>query len=125
VPGSFESVPAKDVARREEYKELARLGETLVPTIFLNEDYAPLRKYITGRQKSLTSEGGADRARNRYAVGIGVGLALLDQETKKFAKAGKPVDEEVLLGSKRAAAQAALSVLPEFDALAKEAGVEG
>lgn len=124
VPGSFESVPAKDVAKREEYKELARLGESPVPTIFLNEDYSPLRKYIAARQKALTSEGGADRARNRYAVGIGVGLVLLDQENRKLAKVGKPVDEEILLGSKRAAAQAALSVLPEFDALAKEAGVE-
>jgi hypothetical protein len=125
VPGSFESVPAKDVAKREEYKELARLGDSPVPTIFLNEDYAPLRKYIAARQKVLTTEDGADRARNRYAVGIGVGLALLDQEHKKLAKAGKLVDEEILLGSKRAAAQAALTVLPEFDSLAKEAGIEG
>lgn len=49
---------------------------------------------------------------------------LLDQEAKKLAKAGTPIPEEALVVSKRAAAQAALSVLPEFDALAREAGVD-
>lgn len=124
VPGSVEEVPAKDIAAREEYKALAVLGETPVPTIYLNEDYAPLRRYVAGRQKDMVSEAGPERAKNRYAVGIGVGLMLLDQESRKLAKAGKPIGEEALLACKRAAAQAALSVLPEFDQLAKEAGVE-
>lgn len=85
---------------------------------------APLRKYIAARQKDLSSETGPERARNRYAVGVGVGLILLDETTKKLAEARKPVDDDLLLSAKRAAAQAALSVLPEFDLLAREAGVE-
>jgi hypothetical protein len=109
---------------KEEYKALAVLGETPVPTIYLNEDYAPLRRYVAGRQKDMASEAGPERAKNRYAVGIGVGLVLLDQEAKKLAKAGRPIDEDALLACKRAAAQAALSVLPEFDQLAEEAGVK-
>jgi hypothetical protein len=92
--------------------------------VFLNEEYAPLCKYIAARQKGAKTEGTADRARNRYAVGIGVGLVLLDREKQKLVKAGKVIDEEMLLASKRAAAQAALSVLPEFDALAREAGID-
>lgn len=123
VPGSVDEEPAKDIAVREEYKELAALGDTLVPTIYLNEDYAPLRRYIAGR-KDLISETGPDRAKNRYAVGIGVGLVMLDQEARPLAKKGKMIDDEVLLAAKRATAQAALSVLPEFDQLAKEAGVD-
>lgn len=124
VPGGVEEVPAKDIAAREEYKALAALGDTPVPTIYLNEEYAPLRRYVAGRQKDLASDAGPERARNRYAVGVGVGLMLLDQEAKKLAKAGTPIPEEALVVSKRAAAQAALSVLPEFDALAREAGVD-
>ena len=124
VPGSVDEVPAKDFAMKPEYEGLAALGDTLIPTIYLNEDYAPLRRYIAGRSKDLSSDAGPERAKNRYAVGIGVGLMMLDQETRKLIKAGTPVDEQVLLASKRAAAQAALSVLPAFDALARETGVE-
>ena len=79
---------------------------------------------LTELGKRLASDAGRERARNRYAVGVGVGLMLLDQEAKKLAKAGTPIPEEAPVVSKRAAAQAALNVLPEFDALAREAGVD-
>lgn len=73
MPGGVEEVPAKDIAAREEYKALAALGDTPVPTIYLNEEYAPLRRYVAGRQKDLASDAGPERARNRYAVGVGSG----------------------------------------------------
>ncbi len=85
MPGSVEEVPAKEIATRGKYKALAALGEAPVPIIYLNENYAPLRHYVAGRQKDMASEAGPERGKNRNAVGIGVGLVLLDQEAKKLA----------------------------------------
>ena len=91
-----------------------------IPTIVLNRTYSPLKSYVQARAVELTDEG-KEKAREHYAVGVGIALLVLDEEARKAAeKAGKPLDEAALHAGQRAAARAVLSVLPAYDRLAKE-----
>jgi hypothetical protein len=127
VPGHVDAVPARELANADEsYKELAKLGETKIPTIFLNEDYAPLKNYETARAREGLTERGVDDSRDRYAVGAGLGLLLLDRDLKaKATSDGNPVSPEFELAAKQAAAQSTLVMMPQYDRLAKEAGIAG
>jgi hypothetical protein len=123
VPGHVDEVEASLLAEEhEDYGELAALGNRKIPTIFLNRDYAPLQRYEAARAEHLT-EGGVERARDRYAVGVGLGLLLLDKEMKRSPEV-VPASPEVELAAKQAAAQATLVMMPEYDRLAREAGIE-
>jgi hypothetical protein len=122
-PGKVEEVPASQLAADEQYKELAALGETPVLTIFLNEDYSALKKYLQGRQSELTKIG-SGHAYNRYAIDVGVALLVLHHEAAQRRKRGDQLDETLLEVARTAAAQGAISILPHFDALAREAGIE-
>jgi hypothetical protein len=122
-PGKIDEVPASEVAQDEQYRELAELGESPVVTIFLNEDYSPLKKYLRGRQAELTKIG-SGHAHNRYAIDVGVALLVLHHEIEQRRKRGEHPDEELLEVARAAAAQGAISILPHFDALAREAGIE-
>jgi hypothetical protein len=125
VPGTVEDLAAKDIAAaRDEYKELAKLGEQRIPTVLLNQEYAQYKSYIGARAKSLTATG-TDEASARYAVGTGLGLLILHEDVKKREeKSGKAVDESELAAAREAVARSVLSMMPAFDSLAKEAGVE-
>lgn len=117
--GEIELIPGKDLAAvRPEYSELATTSAE-IPTIVLNRTYSPLKSYVHARAAELTEEG-KEQARERYAVGVGVALLILDEDAKKSIDEGKSVDDEGLESSKRAAARAVLSVLPQYDRLAKE-----
>ena len=117
--GDIEMVSGTDLAdKRPEYKDLAKI-DAEIPTIVLNRTYSPLKAYIQARAAELTDEG-KEQARDRYAVGAGVALLVLDQEARKADKAGKPHDEGALRAGQQAAARAVLSVLPDYDRLAKE-----
>ena len=118
--GEMEMVSATDLAaKRPEYEDLAEV-DAEIPTIVLNLTYSPLKSYIQARAAELTDEG-KERARENYAVGVGVALLVLDQEDRKATeKAGRPLDETALHAGQRAAARAVLSVLPAYDRLAKE-----
>jgi len=117
--GEIEMVSGKDLAgQRDEYKDLAKI-DTEIPTIVLNRTYSPLKTYVQARAAELTEEG-KELARDRYAVGVGVALLLLDQEVRKAEKAGKAPDDVALDAGRQAAARAVLSVLPDYDRLAKE-----
>ena len=123
MPGHVEPVEASLLAdEADDYKELEKLGSTKIPTIFLNRDYSPLKNYEGARAHELTEKGLAE-ARDRYAVGAGLGLLLLDQDLKAKAN-GSGVPEALELTAKQAAAQSALVMMPQYDRLAKEAGVE-
>ena len=123
-PGKIEEVPASELAAaNEQYQELAALGESPVVTIFLNEDYSPLKKYIQGRQSELTKIG-SGQAHNRYAIDLGVAMLVIHHEVEQRRVRGGSVDEELLEVARAAAAQGAISILPHFDALAREAGIE-
>lgn len=121
--GTVEMVAAVDLATRDEYKDLAPLGNTEVPTVVLNQTYSPLKAYIHARAAELTEEG-KEKARDRYAVGAGVGLLTLDAQIRKDEKAGKLTDETLLGEAQRATAKSVLAVLPHYDQLAKEAEIE-
>jgi hypothetical protein len=125
TPGSVEYIEAATLAaKRSEYKDLAKLGSQEIPTIVLNETYAPYKGYISVRAKDLTKSGTED-AGDRYAVGTGLGLLVLHEDLKKREKESKkPVDPEQVLVSKQAVARSVLLMMPAFDTLAREAGIE-
>ena len=118
--GEVEMVTGRDLAdRRPEYEDLAET-DVEIPTIVLNRTYSPLKSYIQARAAELTDEG-KERCRERYAVGAGVALLVLDADAREATrKTGAPHDEEAMLAGQRAAARAVLSVLPAYDRLAKE-----
>lgn len=121
--GDVEMVPARDLAAAEpgDYGELAALGEQRIPTIRLNRGYSPFKRYIAARAKELTATRSAEE---RYAVGVGVEMLLKHQDVQKWREKGKGVDDEYLKSASQWAARGVLSVLPEYDRLAQEAGAE-
>jgi hypothetical protein len=123
VPGHIEPVPAKTLAAaKPEYESLAALDDSRIPTIVLNKEYGPLKAYIGARARELTQRG-VDEARDRYAVGTGLGLLFLDQQlNKRFAK-GEKISDEALLDAKQAVARSVLATMPAYDTLAREVGV--
>ncbi len=121
--GEVEAVPASTLARRSDYAELAPLGDAPVQTLFLNEEFRPLKDYVGGRARDLTDEG-VDRVKERYAVGTGVGLLLLEEDVDRRRRADEAVSEEWIQSSQRAVARGVLSIMPAFDELAREAGLE-
>jgi hypothetical protein len=125
VPGHIESVEAQVLAERvEDYKELAAQGSTPVPTIYLNEDYTPLKKYESWRAKTIGTRG-LDDARDRYAVAAGVGMLVLHERELQRIKASKPEpDAEDARAQRQAVARSALAMMPGIDKLMREAGLE-
>jgi len=124
VPGTVDEIEATTLASREEYKDLAKLGSQPVPTIILNKTYAPYKGYISARAKELTS-GGAQNASDRYAVGTGLGLLLLHEDNKKRQKKNNNlVDPTQTLISTQAVARSVLLMMPDFDNLIRESGIE-
>jgi hypothetical protein len=65
-PGKVEPVPASILAKVAEYSELAPLGDKPFLTIYLNNDYSPFKRYLSARQRDLTSSK-VPHAKNRYA----------------------------------------------------------
>lgn len=117
--GEVEMVAGTELASlRDEYRDLAGV-DSEIPTVVLNRTYSPLKAYVHARASELTDEG-KEQARDRYAVGVGVALLLLDLEARKSKKAGANIDEVALNAGRVAAARAVLSVLPDYDRLAKE-----
>ena len=51
-------------------------------------------------------------------------MLVLHQERESRVKKGETVDESFLEIARQAAAQEAVSILPQFDELAREAGLE-
>ena len=53
-------------------------------------------------------------------MGVGVALLVIEAEEVKAKEAGKAPDEGALDAGRAAAARAVLSVMPDYDRLAKE-----
>jgi hypothetical protein len=123
VPGHVEEAPAHVVAEDEGYKELAALGSQPVTAVFLNEKYTALENYEKARAKD-SSERALLTARDRYAVGLGLGLILHEKEKERRRKAGETTTAEADLAERQFAARSVLAMLPDYDELAREAGVE-
>ncbi len=109
-------------ATRPEYAELAVLGDTLIPTVVLNEEYPHLKKYLESRSKKLET---LDSPKERYAVGVGVALLLLQRDVDKRKLRASVVDDDFLAAAQDSAARSVLAVMPAFDDLAREAGLDG
>lgn len=124
VPGSVDMIAAATLAETlEEYRELESLGAAEIPTIVLNKSYAPFKAYIASRAKELTDKG-TDDVGDRYAVGLGLGLLVLHEDSEKRAqKTKQPVAPELELVAKQAVARSVLLMMPAFDSLMKEAGL--
>jgi hypothetical protein len=122
--GDVQMVPASDLASSQpDYAELAALGETEIPTLILNREYAPLKQYISSRA-SAVEERTLEACRERYAVGVGVGLLTLDNEEQRRIRAREAIPEGWGHRAKDAVARGVLVMMPEFDALAREAGLD-
>jgi hypothetical protein len=122
--GDVEQIEAKTLAEaRPEYAQLSSLGDQRIPTILLNREHHALKRYLGARAKELTDDG-MERTRGRYAVGVGVGLLSLDADVTAMRRKEEKVSEPLLIFAKEAIARAVISNMPEFDALAREAGLE-
>lgn len=123
--GEITQVAGEELAaqRPDDYRDLAKLGATEVPTIFLNEQFSALKQYIAARTSAAGDEA-IERSRISYATGVGVGLLLLQEEREKRLKKSPEIDEGMFGAASTALARAVLSVLPDFDKLAKEAGID-
>lgn len=122
VPGHVELVEASVLAELPDYIQLAHLGSELVPTIYLNEDYTPLKKYEQGRARTK-SDSALDRSRDNYAVAAGVGLLLLHERDVKRLKRGEPEPEDTI-AERDAVARTALANATDMDRLALEVGLD-
>ena len=122
--GEVENIDADSLSQASpDYSAFA--GEHFeVSVVKLNEEYAPLKAYAAIRAREVGDEGVA-RAKDRYAVGVGVDMLLLEQHVRALLDHQRQVDEEWLQAARAAAAQGVLSVMPDFDQLVAEAGLEG
>jgi hypothetical protein len=79
-----------------------------------------LKDYISARAQELTGKREQD-VKDRYAVGTGVGLLLLDKSLKDRKAAGERVNDQWLADAQEAVARGVLSMMPAYDKLAREA----
>jgi len=122
--GVVERIDADSLAQAaQDYAGLAgRHHEVLL--VRLNEEFAPLKSYSAIRAKDVGDEGVA-RAKDRYAVGVGVDMLMLDRYAIDLADSGHPVDDRWLAAARESAARGVLAVMPDYDQLAAEAGLDG
>lgn len=124
TPGEAELVQASTFAELgDDYKRFARVdGDGLL--LKLNEDFSPLKAYTSMRARRIGDEG-VRRIKDRYALGLGVYMVVANEQQRRAGESGDPPNEDLIAGARRAAAQAILAMLPEFDALIAEAGLDG
>jgi hypothetical protein len=124
TPGSIEDIPAAELAAQvDEYQPLASRGHEKIPTVVLNKEYAPFKAYVANRAKDVKEET-INKASDRYAVGAGVGLLILRDHQEKKLKAGQTMNEDDELQARQAVARSVLTMMPDFDDLIREAGIE-
>ena len=124
TPGEIELVEASVLAALGGERRRFDGIDGDVHHIKLNEEFAPLKAYTAAGTKSVGDEGVA-RRKDRYALGLGVYLLITDQQLRRRREAGEPIDDDSVADNCRAAAQGVLAVLPDFDLLAAEAGLDG
>ena len=124
TPGDLERVPVSTFAEvGEEYRHFANVeGDGLL--IKLNEEFSPLKSYVSMRAQSIVDESVA-RLKDRYALGLGVYMVVANEQYRRLGESGEPPNEELVAAFLQAAAQGVLAMLPEFDALIAEAGLDG
>lgn len=122
--GAVEMVPAAELAaENSDYADLARLGDLPIPTLLLNEHYAPLTQYLGARAADI-GEAALDANRERYAMGVGLGLLYLDQSRATARQAGRDVEDTFYAAAQEAVGRSTVLLLPEFQRLMDETGYE-
>lgn len=116
--GRVDEIEAQALAVDPEYKDLAKLGDTEIPTIVLNEKFSQLRRYISA-MRTRKGDRAVDDAKARYAAGVGVGLLAAHEDDDL-----KDVTDEQKAAIARAQARAALTLLPDFDKLMAQLDAE-
>lgn len=122
--GDVERIDADSLAQAaSDYAALVgQHFEVLV--VKLNEEFAPLKSYAALRAQEVGDEGVA-RAKDRYAVGVGVDMLILAEQVRVMSERHRPVDDEWIEMARTAAARGVLAVMPDYDQLVAEAGLEG
>lgn len=124
TPGEAELVPASTFAALGNGYERFAGAEVDGLLLKLNEDFTPLKAYSSMRARSVGDQA-VRQLKNRYALGFGVYMVVADAHQRRANQAGEPPDGDLIDASRRAAAQAVLAMLPEFDTLIAEAGLDG
>ncbi|MDZ7577560.1 MAG: hypothetical protein U0904_05215 [Candidatus Nanopelagicales bacterium] len=123
--GEVEMISASMLAESEsEYSALASLGDSEIPTVSLNEEYPPWKKYLQSRSKKLTD---LSRPKDQYSLGVGVALLTFREELKgkdEELAGGSRFGQDATAAAQEAAARAVLAVMPAFDDLIRKIGVE-
>ncbi|MEV6303674.1 hypothetical protein AB0M02_29985 [Actinoplanes sp. NPDC051861] len=117
--GDVEYVRAADVAITiEGFEHVAGLGDAKIPVVQLNEQYPAFKTYIAARSRDIDD---LSRPRERYALGVGLALLVLDQTRQRLDKADEEYPSEIFHDAARAAARGVLAVMPEFEQVIKKA----
>ena len=124
TPGEAELVTASTFAELgTDYERFANFdGDGLL--LKLNEEFTPLKSYTSMRARKIGDQS-VRHLKDRYALGLGVYMVVADTHRRSAGESGNPPNEDLVAASRRAAAQAVLAMLPEFDALIAEAGLDG
>jgi hypothetical protein len=122
--GDLETVDADSLAQVASDYEGLRGQHFEVSVIRLNEEFGPLKAYAALRAKEVGDEGVA-RAKDRYAVGVGVEMLVLEDHVRSMVQADREVDEGWVRAARFAAARGVLAVMPDYDQLVAEVGLEG
>ena len=121
--GEVERVPADAlVILGPDYAHLVGRDDE-IPFIKLNEEFAPLKAYSAMRARSVGDEGVA-RAKDRYALGVAVEMLLADAEVRDRRQRGELISDNLMASFAVAAARGVLAVLPDFDSLTAEIGID-
>ena len=124
TPGEAELVPASTLAELGDGYERFAGADVDGLLLKLNEDFTPLKAYTAMRARSIGDEG-VRRIKNRYALGLGVYMVVADAQLRRASQSGPLPSDDLIAATRRAAAQAVLAMLPEFDTLIAEAGLDG
>jgi hypothetical protein len=130
VVGEFTELKADALADASpDYAHLKGV-ESPIPTIILNQDFGEWQGYLRGTARQA-SQAALDGRRERYALGVGVVVANLQQQEKKIQRRHeawearqngneqppKPMTEDQMRRALAEAAHGVLTLMPDFDAL--------
>lgn len=121
--GSVDSVEASVLAQEgAEYATYEALAGD-VRLVKLNEDFSILKTYAAMRSRGVGDEGVA-RAKERYALGVAVNMLIAQDLVDGSARDGRPLEHALIEQLTAAAARGVLAVLPEYDKLTAEIGLD-
>ena len=122
MPGKVEEVAARLVAEEPEYAELGEARREARLTIYLNEDYAPLKRYLGVRHPDLLDA--SSPAYESYAVDGGVATICSNERQARVQASGRRSTRRYSRWPAKRRPRARLASFAQFDELARQAGLE-